>query len=58
MAEIKKRVDSGVNAVAFILKPIPIKALKEVADKRKIMPPKSTYIQPKLRSGITIYPID
>ena len=58
MAEIKKSVDSGANAVAFILKPIPIKALKEVADKGKIMPPKSTYIQPKLRSGITIYPID
>ena len=42
----------------IILKPIPIKTLKEVADKEKIMPPKSTYIEPKLRSGLTIYPID
>ena len=56
--KIKKRVDSGEFAVAFILKPIPIEALKEVADKGKIMPPKSTYIEPKLRSGLTIYPID
>ena len=58
MKEIKKSVDSGEFAVAFILKPIPIKALKDVADKGKIMPPKSTYIEPKLRSGLTIYPID
>lgn len=58
MEKIKESVDSGEFAVAFILKPIPIKALKEVADKGKIMPPKSTYIEPKLRSGLTIYPID
>ena len=56
--KIKERVDNGEFAVAFILKPIPIEALKEVADKGKIMPPKSTYIEPKLRSGLTIYPID
>jgi len=56
--EIKEKVNTGKFAVAFILKPIPIKALKEVADKGKIMPPKSTYIEPKLRSGLTIYPID
>jgi len=55
--EIKEKVNTGEYAVAFILKPIPIKALKEVADKGKIMPPKSTYIEPKLRSGLTIYPI-
>ena len=58
MEKIKESVDSGKFAVAFILKPIPIKTLKEVADKGKIMPPKSTYIEPKLRSGLTIYPID
>ena len=56
--KIKERVDNGEFAVAFILKPIPIEALKEVADKGKIMPPKSTYIEPKLRSGLIIYPID
>ena len=58
MEKIKESVDSGEFAVAFILNPIPIKTLKEVADKGKIMPPKSTYIEPKLRSGLTIYPID
>jgi len=56
--KIKERVDNGEFAVAFILKPIPIEVLKEVADKGKIMPPKSTYIEPKLRSGLIIYPID
>tara|TARA_B110000116_G_C16796319_1_gene566970 strand:+ start:2340 stop:3554 length:1215 start_codon:yes stop_codon:yes gene_type:complete len=58
MEKIKESVDSGEFAVAFILKPIHIKTLKEVADKGKIMPPKSTYIEPKLRSGLTIYPIE
>ena len=58
LSEIKNRVDNREFAVAFILKPIPIKTLKEVADKGKIMPPKSTYIEPKVRSGLTIYPID
>ena len=56
--KIKESVDSGEFAVAFILNPISIEALKEVADKGKKMPPKSTYIEPKLRSGLTIYPIE
>ena len=55
---IKNKIDSGEYEVAFILKPIPISALKEVADNNRFMPPKSTYIEPKLRSGLTIYPID
>ena len=58
MEKIKESVDSGEFSVAFILKPISVKTLKEVADKGKIMPPKSTYIEPKLRSGLTIYPIN
>jgi len=58
MEKIKESVDSGEFAVAFILKPIHIKTLKEVSDKGKIMPPKSTYIEPKLRSGLIIYPIE
>ena len=56
--EIKEQVDDGKYEVAFILNPITIEAVKEVADKEKIMPPKSTYIEPKLRSGIIIYPLD
>jgi uncharacterized protein (DUF1015 family) len=55
---ITNKIDSGEYAVAFILKPIPISALKEVADNNRFMPPKSTYIEPKLRSGLTIYPLD
>ena len=51
-------VDSGEYAVAFALKPITFKQLKAVADQGEIMPPKSTYIEPKLRSGLTIYTID
>ena len=58
VSELKTKVDKGEYTVAFILKPIPISAIKEVADKNKFMPPKSTYIEPKLRSGLTIYPLD
>jgi len=55
---IINKIDSGEYAIAFILKPIPISALKEVADNNRFMPPKSTYIEPKLRSGLIIYPLD
>ncbi len=58
LSVIKAKVDSGEYAVGFILKPISITAIKKVADNNEIMPPKSTYIQPKLRSGLTIYPIE
>ena len=58
IAKIKEQVDNGKYEVAFILNPITIEAIKKVADKGKIMPPKSTYIEPKLRSGIIIYPLD
>ena len=58
LSELIKKVDSGEFAIAFILKPITISAIKEVADNNKFMPPKSTYIEPKLRSGLTIYPIE
>ena len=56
-AIIQEKVDSEKNSIAFILKPLKIKDLKDVADNREIMPPKSTYIEPKLRSGLTIYEI-
>jgi len=54
---LKEKVDSGSHAVAFALKPITVEQLKTVADQNEIMPPKSTYIEPKLRSGLTIYSI-
>lgn len=55
---LEKAVDSGEYAVAFLLKPIGVQQLKDVADARESMPPKSTYIEPKLRSGLLIYSIE
>jgi len=57
LSTIKDKVDSGEYAAGFVLKPISISAIKRVADNNEIMPPKSTYVEPKLRSGLTIYPI-
>ena len=57
LSTLKEKVDSGEYSVAFILKPIPMDLIKKVADNNETMPPKSTYVEPKLRSGLTIYPI-
>lgn len=57
MEGLKDRVDQGYAQVAFGLYPVSEKQLRQVSDEGKIMPPKSTYIEPKLRSGLTIYPI-
>jgi uncharacterized protein (DUF1015 family) len=54
----EKQVDSGKMAVAFILFPITMDQVKKVADNQLIMPPKSTWVEPKLRSGLTIYTIN
>jgi len=58
LVELKEKVDNQEYSIAFILKPIDIESLKKVADNNEIMPPKSTYIEPKLRSGVTIYKLD
>jgi len=58
LEELKNKVDHQEYSIAFILKPIDIESLKKVADHNEIMPPKSTYIKPKLRSGVTIYKLD
>jgi uncharacterized protein (DUF1015 family) len=55
---IANKIDSGEYEIAFILKPISISALKGVADNNRFMPPKSTYIEPKLRSGLIIYSLE
>ncbi|MCK0132119.1 DUF1015 domain-containing protein [Flavobacteriaceae bacterium F08102] len=52
---LKQQVDSGQFKVAFGLYPVSIEDLKTIADAALTMPPKSTYIRPKLRSGLTIY---
>ena len=55
MITIKTEVDSGNFAVGFGMIPATIEQLKAIADAGLKMPPKSTYIEPKLRSGLTIY---
>ena len=55
LEQIKSTVDCGEHAVGFTLFPIETKELKAIADSDAVMPPKSTYIYPKIRSGITIY---
>jgi len=55
LVTIKDFVDSGEFAVGFGLMPINIDEMKAIADEGLTMPPKSTYILPKLRSGVTIY---
>ena len=52
---IKTKVDAGLYTIGFSLTPVTIIELKEIADANLKMPPKTTYIQPKLRSGLTVY---
>ena len=52
---IKSQIDQGNFQVGFGLFPATVKQMKDIADQGLIMPPKSTYVEPKLRSGITIY---
>lgn len=52
---LKNKVDSGKFAVSFGMLPVSIEELKTIADANLTMPPKSTYIEPKLRSALTVY---
>lgn len=54
---IKEMVDEGTFAVGFMLYPASIDEIKQLADNNLIMPPKSTYIEPKFRSGLVVYEI-
>jgi uncharacterized protein (DUF1015 family) len=54
-AELERLVDSGTAAVAFSLHPVGIADLMTVADADEIMPPKSTWFEPKLRDGLLIH---
>ena len=58
LAELVKRVDNKEMAVAFSLYPVTISDLMKVADTGKVMPPKSTWFEPKLRSGLFIHKLD
>ncbi|NLJ00248.1 MAG: DUF1015 domain-containing protein [Bacteroidales bacterium] len=53
--ELKERVDSGEMALAIALYPVSMKQLMEIADTGNIMPPKTTWFEPKLRSGLVIH---
>lgn len=57
-AELEKRVDSGAFAAAFSMYPTTIDQLFGVADSGKIMPPKSTWFEPKLKSGLVVHLLD
>jgi len=58
LGELKRRVDSGEMKVAFALYPVSMKQLITIADTGNIMPPKSTWFEPKLRSGLVIHKLD
>jgi uncharacterized protein (DUF1015 family) len=58
LEELKKRVDSGEMAAAFALYPVTMEQLMNIADNDMIMPPKTTWFEPKLRSGLVIHSLE
>lgn len=55
LGELKRRVDSGEMRAALALYPVSMKQMMDIADSGKIMPPKATWFEPKLRSGLVIH---
>lgn len=55
LCELKRRVDSGEMRVALALYPVTMQQIMDIADSGKIMPPKATWFEPKLRSGLVIH---
>jgi uncharacterized protein (DUF1015 family) len=58
LGELKRRVDNGEMKVAFALYPVSMQQLIDIADTGNIMPPKTTWFEPKLRSGLVVHAID
>jgi uncharacterized protein (DUF1015 family) len=58
LSELKRRVDSGEMAVAFALFPVTMDQLMRIADTGSIMPPKTTWFEPKLRSGLVVHSLE
>ena len=58
LGELKRRVDSGEMAMALALYPVTMDQLIDIADTGNIMPPKTTWFEPKLRSGLVIHKLD
>ena len=55
LGELKRRVDSGEMRAALALYPVTMQQIMDIADSGKIMPPKATWFEPKLRSGLVIH---
>lgn len=58
LEELRRRVDSGEMAMALALYPVSMKQLMDIADTGNIMPPKTTWFEPKLRSGLIIHKLE
>ena len=58
LGELEKRVNSGEWKVAFALYPVTMKQLIDIADTGNIMPPKTTWFEPKLRSGLVLHSLE
>ncbi len=58
LGELKRRVDSGEMKAALALYPVSMQQIMDIADSGKIMPPKATWFEPKLRSGLVIHKLD
>lgn len=58
MKELERRVDNGEMKVAFALYPVTMRQLMDIADTGNIMPPKTTWFEPKLRSGLVVHTLD
>ncbi|MDE6556623.1 MAG: DUF1015 family protein, partial [Duncaniella sp.] len=58
LEELSRRVDSGEMSVALALYPVSMKQLMDIADSGNIMPPKTTWFEPKLRSGLVIHHLE
>jgi uncharacterized protein (DUF1015 family) len=58
LGELKGRVDSGEMKIAFALYPVSMKQLIDIADSGNIMPPKTTWFEPKLRSGLVVHELE
>jgi uncharacterized protein (DUF1015 family) len=58
LGELERRVNSGEMKVAFALYPVSMKQLIDIANSGKIMPPKTTWFEPKLRSGLVLHSLE
>jgi len=56
--ELEARVDSGRDKVAFSVYPVSVKQIMDVSDSNEIMPPKSTWFEPKLLSGLVVHELE